>query len=130
MVSLPRSGPGGCSKQWGQILCLVLGVAGKNPGISRILNGDALAGETARLRSRVAQIFDRLEVQLKQLLREAEIREGLRTQATVTGTANLLLSCIEGKISQFIRTDFRQLPTQGWDEQWAILQSGLFRQAH
>jgi len=116
-----------CPQKCEQILKLVLTFAEMNPGISRVLNGDALAGETARLRSRVAQIFDRLESQLKQLLREAELREGLRTQVTVSSTASVLLAFVEGKISQYIRTDFRQLPTQGWDEQWAMLSTGLVR---
>ncbi|HWK54851.1 MAG TPA: nucleoid occlusion factor SlmA [Hyphomicrobiales bacterium] len=119
----------GAAQSCEQILWLVLGFTEKNPGISRVLNGDALAGETARLRTRAAQIFDRLEAQLRQVLREAEIKEGLRTQATVSNTAALLLAYVEGRISQYIRSDFRQLPTQGWDEQWLLLRGGLFRAA-
>jgi AcrR family transcriptional regulator len=49
--------------QCGKIVMLVLGFAEKNPGISRVLNGDALSGEHERLRVRVSQIFDRLETQ-------------------------------------------------------------------
>jgi len=112
-----------------KILLLVLGFAEKNPGISRVLNGDALSGEHERLRTRVSQIFDRLEAQLKQILREAELKEGLRTTVTVTGTAGLLLACVEGRISQYVRTDFRMLPTANWQEQWQLLGGGLFRQA-
>lgn len=112
-----------------KILLLVLVFAEKNPGISRVLNGDALAGENERLRTRASQIFDRLETQLKQLLREAEVKEGLRTTVTVTSTAGLLLAVVEGRISQYVRTDFRQLPTGNWQEQWQLLGGGLFRQA-
>jgi len=112
-----------------QIVWLVLLFAEKNPGISRVLNGDALAGETARLRTRVGQVFERLEAQLRQILREAELKEGLRTQVTVTSTAALLLAYIEGRISQYIRTDFKQTPTQGWDEHWVLLRGTLFREA-
>ena len=74
------------------------------------------------------QFYDRLETQIKQVLREAEVREGLRTQATVTATANLLLSTAEGRISQFVRSDFKRAPTQGWDEQWPLLAAMIFRQ--
>ena len=49
-----------------RILSLVLTFSEKNPGISRILNGDALTGETGRLHERIAVFFDRLESQLKQ----------------------------------------------------------------
>ena len=109
-----------------KILFLTLTFAEKNPGITRVLNGDALSGEPERLRAQVSQIFERLETQLKQLIREAEIKEGLRSQQTVTVTANLLLAFIEGKISQYVRTDFKRLPTEGWSEQWLLLQENLF----
>ncbi len=102
-------------------------ICGKNPGITRILNGDALAGETERLRSRVCQIMDRLETQLRQILREAELKEGLRTTVTTTSTAGVLLAFTEGKISQYVRTDFRQLPTSNWPEHWQLISSGIFR---
>ena len=62
-----------------KILSLLLAFTERNPGITRILTGDALAGETERLRTRVAQLFDRFETQLKQVLREAEINEGIRS---------------------------------------------------
>jgi len=67
-----------------------------------------------------------LETQLKQQLREAEIKEGLRTQQTVTATANLLLAFTEGKISQYVRSDFKRLPTEDWREQWLLLKANLF----
>ena len=81
-----------------KVLFLTLTFAEKNPGITRVLNGDALSGEPERLRAQVSQIFDRLETQLKQLMREAELKEGLRTRQTTTATANLLLAYTEGKI--------------------------------
>lgn len=110
-----------------KILLFLLGFAEKNPGITRVLNGDALAGETERLRTRVCQIFDRLEAQLRQMLREAELKEGLRTTITPTSTAMVLLAYVEGRISQYVRTDFRQLPTSNWAEQWQLLCSGIYR---
>lgn len=121
--------PGGTLLHCEQIMLLVLGFAEKNPGISRVLNGDALNGENERLRARVSQIFDRLETQLKQMLREAELKEGLRTAVTTTSTASMLLAYAEGRISQYVRTDFRQLPTSNWQEQWQLLSGGIFRQA-
>ena len=68
-----------------KMLTLLLTFADRNPGITRILTGDALAGETARLRLRVAQLFDRFETQLKQVIREAEMREGLRPADSAGG---------------------------------------------
>ena len=110
-----------------QVLTLMLGFTEQNPGITRLLTGDALTGENERLRQRIQQFYDRLESQLKQVLREAEIREGLRTRATATATANLLLAVAEGRIAQFVRSGFRQRPTTGWTEQWKLLREMVFR---
>lgn len=111
-----------------RILSLVVAFCQKNPGITRILNGDALAIENERLHSRVAQFFDRLESQLKQALREAEVRDGLKLNVPVSVAANLMMVCVEGKISQFVRSDFKTLPNQHWPEQWALITSSIFEQ--
>lgn len=110
-----------------KLLHLLLMFTERNPGITRILNGDALAGETARLRARVQQFYERLETQLKQILREAEMNEGLRPQITVSAAANLLLAAAEGRIGQYVRSDFKRRPTEYWDEQWQLLTSQFFR---
>ncbi|CAA0079471.1 Nucleoid occlusion factor SlmA [BD1-7 clade bacterium] len=110
-----------------KILALLLVFVERNPGISRLLTGDALAGETERLRHRIAQFYDRLETQLKQIIREAEIREGIRPQLPVASAANLMLATAEGRISQFVRSEFKRSPTQDWSEQWAVLTQGFFR---
>lgn len=111
----------------GRILTLVLAFAEKNPGLSRLLGGDVLTGETARLRLRIHQLFERLETQFKQILREAELREGCRPSLPVSAAANLLLAYAEGRISQYVRSDFRQRPTAHWDDQWQWLSSQLLR---
>lgn len=107
-----------------KILNLVLVFAERNPGITRILTGDALAGETERLHQRVIQFFDRLETHLRQVLREAELREGLRFAMSISATVNLWLAAVEGKIAQFVRSQFRAPPTSGWSEQWPFLMRG------
>ncbi|AVI61426.1 nucleoid occlusion factor SlmA [Halomonas sp. GFAJ-1] len=112
----------------GTMLALLLGFAEKNPGLARVLGGDVLTGETARLRQRVHQLFERLETQLKQVLREAEIREGTRTTIPASAAANLLIAHVEGRISQYVRSDFKRLPTEYWEDQWALLSSQLLRE--
>jgi len=114
-------------QQCGQILHLLLAFAEKNPGITRILTGDAITGETDRLRQRVIQLFDRVETQLKQILREAELKEGQRTRLSSTQAANLMLATAEGRICQFVRSGFSRSPLQNWDEQWQLLADSLFR---
>lgn len=113
--------------QCSQILLLLLAFCEKNPGITRILTGDAITGETDRLRQRVVQLFDRIETQLKQILREAELKEGKRTRLTAAQTANLMLAAADGKICQYVRSGFARVPTTGWNEQWELLGGSLFR---
>ncbi len=111
-----------------KIIFLLLTFTERNPGITRILTGDALAGETGRLRTRVVQLFDRIETQIKQILREAEIREGIRPALPVTAAANMLMAAAEGRIAQFVRSEFKRLPTEHWHDQWPILVSGFFKE--
>jgi len=111
-----------------RIISLTLTFAEKNAGISRLLHGDALTGETERLHQRIAQLFSRLESQLKQILREAEINQGLKINPSVSVATNIMLAILEGKISQFVRSDFTQPPTQYWSEQWPLLENQLFIQ--
>lgn len=113
----------------GALLTLLLAFAEKNPGLSRLLGGDALTGETARLRVRIHQLFERLETQIKQILREAELREGRRPSLSVSAAANLLLATAEGRISQYVRSDFKRRPTEHWDAQWTLLSTQLLRES-
>ena len=108
------------------ILQLLLVFAERNPGICRILTGDALQGEQERLQERVAQLFEKLETQLKQCLRERKLREGKGFNIDEGELANMLLATVEGKLSQFVRSGFTRLPTQYWAHQWAALQQALF----
>lgn len=109
-----------------QIVVLLLVFCERNPGITRILTGDAITGENERLRIRVIQLFDRIETQLKQILRDAELKEKLRTRMTVTETANLMLATAEGKICQFVRSGFKRMPTEHWDTHWRFIAQQVF----
>jgi TetR/AcrR family transcriptional regulator len=110
----------------GQSIYLLLTFTERNPGITRILTGDPLAGESDRLRTRVAQFFERFETQLKQVLREAEMREGKRPLLETHIAANLMMATAEGRISQFVRSDFTRLPTEGWEAQWQAISRAIF----
>lgn len=103
------------------ILTLVLGFAEQNPGMCRLLTADALAGETERLRVRIAQLFDRIETQLRQVLREAELKQALRPVMGASVCANYLLAILEGKIRQYVRTEYKTKPMQVWPEQWQAI---------
>lgn len=114
-------------KRCERIISLVLGFAERNPGISRVLLGDALVGENERLRIRVAKFFERIETQLKQILREANLSGGSRASQSIDATANLIMIIIEGHISEFIRSEFEKKPTANLDQQWVLLKESLFK---
>jgi TetR/AcrR family transcriptional regulator len=111
------------------LIGLLLAFAERNPGLTRLLTGDALTGETERLRQRIAQLFDRLETQLRQILREAELREGLHPQLPVAAAANLMIALVDGKIVEFVRSGFKRSPTESWQEQWGLIAQGLLQPA-
>ena len=106
------------------ILFLLLGFADKNPGMARLLYGDVLVGETERLRKRVAQIYERIETQMKQILREAEVNENLHLP--VNDVAVLLLAVVEGSITRFVRSEFKSSPVAGWERQWELIRKSVF----
>ena len=101
-----------------KIAKLVLTFTEKNPGISRILAGDALWGENERLRFRVNQLFDRIEVQIKQILREDRYTNDNNVTTHPNISADIFMSFIEGKIAQFVRSDFSKSPTEDFDLKW------------
>jgi len=110
-----------------KIVQLLLGFSERNPGITRVLVGDALVGENERLRIRVLQFFERLETQLKQILREANLDDSARLVGSIDSGANQIMAFVEGKMSQFVRTSFNKKPTEHYQEQWQALRRGLFR---
>ena len=108
-------------------LNLLLSFAERNPGMARLMTGDVLQGEDDRLRARIRQIYDRLETQLRLILREWAATRVPGPVLGAAAAANLLLAAAEGRISQFVRSEFRTLPTAGWPEQWQALERAVFR---
>lgn len=116
-----KSMRGRCQK----ILTVALGFADKNPGITRLLSGDVLLGETERLRKRIDKFYERLETQLKQVLREGEANRELKAVSPVQAQANLMLCLVEGRIQQYVRSGFSVSPLAQWDQQWDLLAASL-----
>ena len=109
------------------ILRLWLGFAGKNPGLARLMLGESIQGESDTLKSRVNQLMERLETQLKQVLKQARVQSRLSGDTDALAGANLLVAVVHGRINQFSRSNFRTDPTEQWSAQWAIIQAGLFQ---
>ena len=107
------------------IMHFLLGFSEQNPGISRTLSGDALLGENERLQLRLQHIFSKLESQLKQTLRERPMFDGGKFTSDEAVLANLLLAYVEGRINQFVRSQFKQSPTKHFKTQWLFFYNQL-----
>ena len=105
-------------KQIEAILALLLGFAQKNPGMVRVLIGDALVHENDRLQARINQLHDRLEATLKQSLRIAQSQNEIPAAIDVAAHANLLLCFVVGRWHQFAKSGFKRDPKEYWTAQW------------
>lgn len=109
-------------KQVEATLGLLLGFAQKNPGMTRVLIGEALVNENKRLQTRINQLLDRLETTLKQSLRIAITQNEIQSDIDVTAQANLMLCYVVGRWEQYAKSGFKRLPTEHWASQWIALQ--------
>ncbi|HIE5443312.1 TPA: nucleoid occlusion factor SlmA [Serratia marcescens] len=107
------------------ILLLILGFAERNPGLTRIMTGHALMFEQDRLQGRINQLFERIEAQLRQVLKERKLREGKGFIVDETLLASQLLAFCEGMLSRYVRSEFRYRPTQEFDARWPLLAAQL-----
>jgi len=89
------------------------------------MTGHALMFEQDRLQGRINQLFERIEVQLKQVLREKKMREGSGYNADETLLASQLLAYCEGMLSRFVRSEFKYRPTQDFDVRWPLIAAQL-----
>lgn len=88
------------------ILGMLLNFAEKNPGMTRVLIGDALVHENERLQKRINQLHDRIEAQLRQCLRFC----GDRQSELSAPLANLLQCVVVGRWHQFAKSGFTRAP--------------------
>jgi TetR/AcrR family transcriptional regulator len=96
---------------------MLLAFAEKNPGMVRVMTGDALVGEHERLQARMNQFFDRFEATLKQALRNAE-------DPDPAGHAGALLRYTIGCLHQYAKSGFSRKPTEGFSAQRRYLLAG------
>ena len=103
------------------ILTMLLGFAKKNPGMTRVLIGDALVNENERLQVRINQLHDRLEATLKQCLRFAIGEKEIPEAVVAAAHANLLLCYVMGRWQQYAKSGFSREPLAQWPQKWAML---------
>jgi TetR/AcrR family transcriptional regulator len=119
------SGPRRCERLVG----VLLGFAARNPGITRVLMGDALQGEHDRLRARVGQFFERCETQLRQVLNQYELDTHRRLALPASAATTLMLAFAEGRMAQYLRSGFREKPDADWSRLWSAIERTVFGQS-
>jgi TetR/AcrR family transcriptional regulator len=99
-----------------RITQVVLQFGEKNPGMTRVMVGDALVFENERLGARMNQFFDRVESQLRQSLRMAADHAGSNTPTVdANGRASALTAFIVGRLQRYARSGFKRSPTEQLD---------------
>jgi TetR/AcrR family transcriptional regulator len=99
-----------------KIVAVVLQFGETNPGMTRVMAGDALVFENERLLVRMNHFFDRVESQLRQSLRSAADEGGSITPTVdATAMASVLTSFIIGRLQRYARSNFKRLPTEHLD---------------
>ena len=93
------------------VAMLILNFAEKNPGMTRVMIGDALINEDARLQLRMNQFFDRIELALKQSMKIA-VTQGQFSEENINSRSNLMMSYLIGRLYRFVKTQFKQNPTE------------------
>ena len=110
-----------------KLVVMVLQFAEKNPGLTRVMAGDALVFDNERLQERMNQFFDKLESTLKQSMRDAAAVAGDATPSVSARVkASVITAFMVGRIQRFSRSGFRRLPSEYLDASLtALLDEGV-----
>jgi TetR/AcrR family transcriptional regulator len=103
------------------IVLMLLGFAEKNPGMTRVLTGEALVHEHERLQQRINQLFDRIEAAIRQSLRVAQLADRLPREHDIGAQATVLIAYVAGRWQFFVKTGFKRRPQEGWETQRVFL---------
>ena len=101
------------ARQAARVLAMVIQFAEKNPGMARVMVGDALVYENERLQQRMNHFFDKLEASLRQCLRDGASVDGSDTPTVDAQVqASVLTAFLVGRLQRFARSGFKRLPSE------------------
>ena len=105
------------ARQAARIVALVLQFGERNPGMVRVMVGDALVFEHERLQQRMNQFFDKLDAALRQSLRDGALADAaepatLTPDADARVRASVLTAFVAGRLQRFARSGFRRAPSE------------------
>jgi TetR/AcrR family transcriptional regulator len=115
LVNQIMAGPiGSGRRQAAQMLTMLMKFAEKNPGMTRVMVGDALVLENERLQQRMNLFFDKIEATLRQCLREdlAETNDSMTPTLDTQARAALLVAFARGRLQRYTRSNFKRSPAE------------------
>ncbi|WP_432258972.1 nucleoid occlusion factor SlmA [Cupriavidus sp. TMH.W2] len=92
------------------IVRMLLSFAEKNPGMTRVLTGEALVGEHERLQERINHLVDRIEASLRQCLKMAVTQAAFPADADIPARAALIMAAVQGQWHRYAKSGFRKSP--------------------
>ena len=108
-------------RQLRDIVAMLLGFAERNPGMTRVLIGDALVTEADRLQGRINQLIDRIEASLRQCFRMAVAQGALPAHTDASARAAVVVSFVLGRWLRFAKSDFKRSPVEGLEQHIPVL---------
>jgi len=108
-------------RQLHAIVRMLLSFAEKNPGMTRVLTGEALVGEHERLQERINQMIDRIEASLRQCLKVAVTQAAFPADADIAMRVSLIMAAVQGHWHQFAKSGLRKMPSDNIDAQLRVL---------
>ncbi len=108
-------------RQLRDIVAMLLSFAEKNPGMTRVLIGDALVTEDGRLQDRINQLIDRIEASLKQAFRVTVAQGRLPQDTDATARAGIVLAYVLGRWLRYAKSGFRRAPAEHFEQQALFL---------
>ena len=109
-------------RQAAQIITMVLQFGERNPGMTRVMVGDALVFESERLILRINQLFDKLESSLKQCLRVTAQQNGsVAPTVEAQVSASVLCAFLSGRLQRYARSGFKRLPSEHLEASLSLL---------
>lgn len=105
-----------------RLVALLLQFGEKNPGMTRVMVGDALVFENERLQQRMNLFFDKIESVLRQNLREVAVLGGVATPTVdAQADASVITAFCVGRLQRFARSGFKRLPSENLEHSLGLL---------
>ena len=110
----------------GLIVSLILSFCETNKGFAKILNKQALTAAEAKIDDKISLIFERINIEIKQSFQSYERETKKKLKINSSSSADLLMSCMEGQIQAFTRSNFKKNSLTDWQAHWNLLKDSIF----